>query len=87
MFADKTDELQKLLESAELVRSDNTGFCGEIRILKVKEGFVVQERSDKGEILVRRFDTLDQARAFVDQRLAEYDRMWDGCGCKIDYHG
>ena len=22
---------------------------------------------------------------FVDDRLAAYERMWDGCGCKIDY--
>ena len=28
---------------------------------------------------------LEAAGRFVDNRLAAYDRMWDGCGCKVDY--
>ena len=26
-----------------------------------------------------------EVRAFVAKRLEEYERMWDGCGVKIDY--
>ena len=38
---------------------------------------------------VTAFDTLtggeSEARAFVEERLETYDRMWDGCGCKVHY--
>ena len=27
-----------------------------------------------------------EARALVARRLETYDKMWDGCGCKVDYH-
>jgi len=26
-----------------------------------------------------------EADAFVRKRLEEYERMWDGCGVKVDY--
>ena len=26
------------------------------------------------------------SKGFVEDRLTDYERMWDGCGCKIDYH-
>jgi len=35
---------------------------------------------------VRRLGGEDEARAFIRDRLDTYDRMWDGCGCKIDYY-
>jgi hypothetical protein len=28
----------------------------------------------------------DEVRRFVRERLEAYDRMWDGCGCKVDYY-
>lgn len=48
--------------------------------------FLVQEQTPSGEVLVRRFATRDDADAFVDDRLQTYDRMWDGCGCKVRYY-
>lgn len=29
----------------------------------------------------------DAADAFVQKRMEEYERMWDGCGVKVDYYG
>lgn len=28
----------------------------------------------------------EEARAFVEKRLEEYERMWDGCGVKVEYY-
>jgi hypothetical protein len=28
-----------------------------------------------------------EARAFVQRRMEEYERMWDGCGVKVEYYG
>ena len=28
----------------------------------------------------------ETAERFVEDRLSDYERMWDGCGCKIEYH-
>jgi len=27
-----------------------------------------------------------EADLFIDERMETYDRMWDGCGCKVDYY-
>ncbi len=46
---------------------------------------MVQETTDKGKIVLRRFDSDGEAFRFVADRLDTYERMWDGCGCRIDY--
>lgn len=45
---------------------------------------VEQARSD--EWVVRPLPDETEAREFIERRQAEYDRMWNGCGCKIDYY-
>jgi len=77
--------LHMLLETAEIVRDDDTCLAGRIRILFL-DGFVmVQEQTQDGRVLLRRFGSRKAAESFVDDRLATYERMWDGCGCKVDY--
>ena len=34
---------------------------------------------------VRIVDAREAARRFVEHRLGQYERIWDGCGCRIDY--
>ncbi|NOZ85173.1 MAG: hypothetical protein GXP49_02710 [Deltaproteobacteria bacterium] len=79
------DELEGLLAASKPLREEDTGFCGPIRILQKDKEILVQEQSDKGEFMVRSFKGEEQAEDFVNKRLEEYDRMWDGCGCTIDY--
>jgi hypothetical protein len=79
------EELAALLEAAEVIRDADTCLAGRIRILEIDDVVMVQEQTQQGEILVRRVDTVDAANALVDDRLATYERMWDGCGCKVDY--
>ena len=79
------DGLNKLLELAEVIREDDTGIAGRIRILRIGECFAYQEQTPDGEILVRRMNSREAAERFLEDRLRDYDRMWNGCGCKIDY--
>jgi len=77
--------LVSLLETADVLRLDNTCVAGWIRILSVDGVILVQEETPDGNALARRMPSLEEAHDFVDDRLAAYERMWDGCGCKINY--
>ena len=78
--------LAELLVSAEAVREEDTLMAGMIRILVIAKQVVVQEQTpDREKVIVRACASRDEADRFVDDRLSTYDRMWDGCGCKIDY--
>jgi len=79
-------ELAELLQSADLLRQDETGIAGAIRILRRNDRILVQEQvPETKELVVSEFPSLEEAERFVAERLSTYDRMWDGCGCKIDY--
>jgi len=80
-------ECDRLLESARVLREDDTTLAGAIRILATGDMIIVQERSPRGERYARAMPSREEADRFVDQRLAIYDKMWDGCGCKVDYTG
>ncbi|MGD8895608.1 MAG: hypothetical protein PVJ73_06200 [Acidobacteriota bacterium] len=80
------EDLPRLLEVAETIRADDTGLSGWIRILSIDGRVAVQEQTPDGEVLLRRLASRETAERFVDGRLASYERMWDGCGCKIEYH-
>jgi hypothetical protein len=80
------EALPELLEAAEVIRADDTCVAGWIRILRIAGHCIVQEQTQEGEILVRRLRSRAAAERFVEDRLSDYERMWDGCGCKIEYH-
>jgi hypothetical protein len=80
-------ELSDLIEAAELLREEETHFAGRIRVLRVDDRILVQEQEPKSKkLVIRAFPSEKEAERFVDDRLSTYDRMWDGCGCKIDYY-
>jgi hypothetical protein len=79
------EDLPKLLEVADTIQADDTCLAGWIRILSIDGHVAVQEQTPDGEILLRRLASREAAERFVERRLADYERMWDGCGCKIDY--
>ena len=76
---------EAILLRAGVLREEDTTLAGPIRVLAFDGDLWVQEQAPDGRILLRRFDDRAAADAFVDRRLEIYDRMWDGCGCKIDY--
>jgi hypothetical protein len=80
------DTLRELINAANVLREDDTHLAGRIRILGVGDSILVQEETPKSEVLVRRMPSLESAESFVNLRMQSYERMWDGCGCKVDYH-
>jgi len=80
------DTLRELIDAADVLREDDTHLAGWIRVLAVGDSILVQEETPKGEVLVRRMPSRESAERFVDLRMQSYDRMWDGCGCKVDYY-
>jgi hypothetical protein len=87
IFVLRAGELSRLLESAELLREDDTSIAGKIRILRDGNRILVQEQvPETKKVIVRQLPSREDAERFVDDRLSTYDRMWDGCGCKIDYY-
>ena len=79
------EELAELRERAELVEEKDTYLSDMIRLLRLDDLLLVQETTDKKEIIIRAMPSLDEARAFIAGRLETYERMWDGCGCSVTY--
>ena len=55
--------------------------------MEMDGSWVAVEAPSKGARVARVLGGEAEVRAFVEGRLKEYDRMWDGCGVKIDYYG
>ena len=79
-------ELTDLLTSSCIVFEQDTHLRDFIRILKVQNLFYLQEKTNLGEIIIRRFDSEADALKLLNERMEIYDKMWDGCGCKINYY-
>lgn len=81
-----SDELQELLQNSKVVFQQDTRIRDFIRILRYEDYFLLQEKTNLGEIMIRRFETEADAMKLVNERMEIYDKMWDGCGCKINYY-
>ncbi len=79
-------ELEKVLSFSEIKYEKNTLISDYIRIVKIDDKIVVQEKTDKNEIALHLFENELDAEKFVDERLDVYEKMWDGCGCKVKYY-
>jgi len=81
-------DFEVLSSSLEYERTVDTGLAGPLHVVRVDDGWAVVEfppRSDA--VAVRPLPGREAADAFVADRLALYDKMWDGCGCRPDYWG
>jgi len=79
------EELAGLLAEARLLREEDTRLSGPIRLLEVDRRVLVQEQSFDGRLALRVVSSVEAGQAFLKDRLASYERMWDGCGCKVDH--
>ena len=80
------NDLNKLLLNSELILEENTYISDKIRLLKIKDDLILQEKTTNGEYLIRYIKTKAEAEKLIKERLEIYERMWDGCGCKVDYY-
>ena len=71
-------DLAAVLESAGIIREENTGVAGWLRVLDLDGTIYVQEETPDRQILVRPRPTVEEAMVFVEHRLQSYERMWDG---------
>jgi hypothetical protein len=80
-------EWSELADQFEEVERHATGVAGDLIILRVGAALAAVEQPKPDQRVVRRLADASEARRFVQERLEQYERMWDGCGCKIDYYG
>jgi hypothetical protein len=72
-------------EFEEMQRHD-TLVAGHLLIVRGEAGLAAVEQPSADERVVRLMSDEDEATRFVADRLDKYERMWDGCGCKVDYY-
>jgi hypothetical protein len=80
------NELNNILAYSEIIFEQNTIISDFIRILRIGKHIVVQEKTDKNEIALHLYADEQQAMTLVNERLNIYEKMWDGCGCKVRYY-
>jgi len=86
IFINLTEEDKNILvNSSKIIQENDTLLSGKIRILEYNHNIYIQEKTDKMDYIVRKVNNIDSAKKIVQDRLDTYDRMWDGCGCRIDY--
>jgi len=79
-------ELNELLSHSKMIIEENTHISDKIRLLKFKDELILQEKTTKDEFLIRSMKTQKEAEDFIRARLEIYNRMWDGCGCRVNYY-
>ena len=80
------EEYQQFMDKVEIIEERDTFFRDKIRILCEGNNFFIQEKSNKEEIIIRKTGSLKEGQQFIKNRLAVYENMWNGCGCKINYY-
>jgi hypothetical protein len=78
--------LDEVFKDFHIIYEADTGISDKIRILGKDDRHFIQETASKQEILIRRMKSISEAEELVKQRLEIYEKMWDGCGCKVDYY-
>jgi hypothetical protein len=64
----------------------STQLAGDLLIVRTGEGLAAVESPSRGARVARLLGSPREAAAFVARRMEEYERMWDGCGVKVDYY-
>lgn len=79
------DEWPALAALFTEVERHATGFAADLVVLQRGEVYAALEQPPGERWVVRRLGERAEADRFVADRLAQYERMWDGCGCRVDY--
>jgi hypothetical protein len=79
-------ELNELLLKSQRIVEKDTLISDKIRLLKHNNQLILQEKTTKDEYLIRMVKSVEVGEELIKQRMEIYDRMWDGCGCKVDYY-
>ena len=80
------EELNELLSQSKILIEKDTYISDKIRLLQFHNELIIQEKSTKDELLIRSVQLKEEAEKFITERLEIYEKMWDGCGCRVDYY-
>ena len=80
-------EWEALAPEFAVVERHNTQLAGDLLIIQVGDDLVALEEPSRDARVARLLGGRAAASAFIEKRLAEYERMWDGCGVKVEYFG
>ena len=80
-----TAEWEALAPGFDVVEEHDTGLSSSLLIVRGPAGLAAVERPAAGQRVARPLPDLAAVGPFVADRLRAYERMWDGCGCRIDY--
>jgi hypothetical protein len=80
------DEWATLAGAFEEVERHDTMMAGPLLVIRTSLGLAAVEQPKKSERVVRVLGDPGTARRFVEDRMALYERMWDGCGCRVEYY-
>jgi hypothetical protein len=80
------EDLNEILLKSKILIEKDTHISDKIRLLKLNDELILQEKTTKDEYLIRIMKSKKEAEKFIKQRLEIYDKMWDGCGCKVEYY-
>ena len=81
--------LEEMAElSQELDTLERHGTLGEGSLLAAtwRDLLLAVEQPKADEYTLRKFADRRELDLFLQRRLEQYERMWDGCGCRIDYY-
>ena len=79
-------EWTSIAEEFEQIEHHRTSVAGDILIMQGKSGLFAVEQPTPETRVVRPLSDTSEANRFVAERMDQYERMWDGCGCRIDYY-
>lgn len=80
------EEATNFLKDFQLEKEIETGIAGPIKVLKLdkEDEKLILESDQKGNHFIRIIESKN-VEEFTSERLSIYDKMWDGCGCKVFY--
>jgi len=79
-------EWRELADHFPVEERHHTQLAGELLIVRFGGGLAAVEAPSRDARVSRYLGGPEEARAFVARRMEEYERMWDGCGVKVDYY-
>ena len=79
-------DVSEIEKHCAVEKTIDTGMAGPIKVLTMQdEGKkLVIEADQKGVTFIRLINDVN-IQEFIDERLKVYEKMWDGCGCKVFY--
>ena len=78
-------EWAELAAEFPVVERHETQLAGELLVVRIGKDLAAVEAPSREARVARLLGGAAEARAFVERRMEEYERMWDGCGVKVDY--